>query len=166
LRALINATEKVPYIVFMIAIIPLTRIIIGSGEGSVAAVVPLTLASIPYFAKFSENAINLVPKGLIEAARAVGASSFQIVYKVLIPEALPNIISGLTTILTHLVGYSTIAGVLGAGGLGSLIIHKGYLTFQTDYVVAIVLTLVLLIQMIQSCGNYIASGSLHKNSSA
>lgn len=166
LNLLVRTARSIPYIVFMIATIPLTRMIMGSNEGSIAAVIPLTLASIPYFAQASEKAINKVQPGLVEAAQAIGASPLQIIYKVLIPEALPNIINALTATLIHLIGYSTIAGALGSGGLGYLIIHKGYQAFHTDYVIATVITLIALIQIIQACGNYIAHGSSNRNSNA
>jgi len=164
LHFIIRTTRSIPYIVFMISIIPFTRLVAGSIEGSVAAVIPLTLASIPYFAQLSEKAISKAPVGLIEAALAIGASPLQIIYKVLIPEALPNIIAALTNTLIHLIGYSTIAGALGGGGLGNLIIDKGYQTFHTNYVIATVIVLVVLVQAIQICGDYIANGSVHKNS--
>jgi len=163
LRLLINTTRSVPYMVLMIAVIPFTRFVVGVNEGSVAAVVPLTLAAIPHFAQFSEKALNRVPAGLIEAAKAVGASSFQIIYKILIPEALSNIIKGLTVTLVHLIGYSSIAGAIGAGGLGGLIIEKGHLDFHLDYVLATVVTLIALVHIIQSCGDYIANGNMRQN---
>ena len=166
LGILINTTRRIPYIVFMIALIPVTRTITGSGEGSMSAIFPLTLAAIPYFAALCAEAIANVQPGLIDAARAVGASSFQILYKVLIPESLPGIINALTTTLIHLIGYSTIAGALGAGGLGSLIIEKGYQSFHADYVLATVVTLIALAQLIQVCGDYIANGSIQKSNPA
>ena len=161
---LIKTTRRIPYIVLMIAMIPVTRFITGSGEGCVAAIIPLTIASIPFFAELSEKAINKISSGLIEAAKAVGASRIQIIYKVLIPEALPEIIRGLTATLTHLVAYSTIAGALGGGGLGSLMIHKGYYSFHSEYVIAIVILLIGLSKAIQSCGEYIVNGTLNHDS--
>ncbi len=166
LSFVISIAHKVPYIGLMIALIPLTRFIMGTGEGSVAAILPLTLAAIPYFTQLCEKALNKVPRGLIEAAKAAGASPLQIIYKVLIPEALPNIILALTTTLTHLIGYSTMAGALGGGGLGSLMIHKGYQDFHSEYVIAAVILLIALIQIIQLCGDYIANGNLPNNSNA
>lgn len=165
LAGLLNITRSIPYIALMIAVIPFTRFIAGSIDGCVAAVVPLTLASIPYFAQLCEKAINKIEPGLIKAARMAGASPLQIIYKILIPEALPAIIKSFTIILTHLVGYSTIAGTLGAGGLGTLMIQNGYQTFHADYVVSAMVLLVVLIKMIQSCGDYIVHGTLHKNPS-
>ena len=166
LHFVVRTTRSIPYIVFMICLIPFTRLVAGSIEGSMAAVIPLTLASIPYFAQLSEKAISKAPAGLIEAALAIGASPIQIIYKVLIPEALPNIISALTSTLIHLIGYSTIAGALGGGGLGGLMIQKGYQSFHADYVIATVIILVALVQTVQICGDYIANGSLHKSSNA
>lgn len=163
---LLTTTRQVPYIVLMIALIPLTRFIIGSIEGSVAAIIPLTLAALPTFIQCCEKAIHKVPTGLMEAAKAAGASSWQMVYKVLIPEALPNIIHGLTMTLTHLIGYSTIAGALGGGGFGTLMIYKGYQTFQIEYVLATMFALVALMQIIQTCGYYIANGNNKQGSNA
>jgi D-methionine transport system permease protein len=162
LRFVVNTTSSVPYIVLMIATIPLTRAITGSGEGTIAALVPLTLAAVPLFARYTEQAINDVPKGIIEAAQSVGATTVQIVYKVLIPEALHNIINGLTITLIHLIGYSTIAGALGSGGLGAFVITTGYPNFQLGYVLTSVLILLGLIQLIQICGNYIVHGSFKR----
>jgi len=164
LNFLLNTTRSIPYIVLMIAVIPFTHFVVGSVDGCVAAVIPLTLAAVPHFAQLCEKAISRIQPGLIEAAEAAGASSFQIIYKILIPEALPNIIKGLTITLTHLVGYSTIAGALGAGGLGAIMIQKGYQAFHIDYVLITLFLLIALVQIIQSCGNYIVHGSIHTSS--
>lgn len=162
----VNTMRSLPYIVFMILIIPFTQLLVGSYEGSIAAVVPLTLAAIPYFSQLCEKSINRIQPGIIEAAKAVGATPFQIVYKVLIPEALPNIVKALTLTLVHLIGYSTIAGAIGAGGLGGLMIVKGYQAFHFDYVCATVITLMALIHIIQLCGNYIANGHISHRTNA
>lgn len=162
----INTMRSLPYIVFMIAIIPFTQFLVGAYEGCIAAVVPLTLAAVPYFAQLCEKSINRIQPGIIEATKAIGATPFQIIYKVLIPEALPNIIKALTMTLVHLIGYSTVAGAIGAGGLGSLIICNGYQVFHFDYVLATVISLIALIHIIQFCGNYIANGNLNHNSNA
>ena len=159
LSVLIHTTRNIPYVAFMVALIPLTKWVIGTSEGSIAAIVPLTLAAIPFFAEACESAINKLQPGLIEAARSVGATSFQILYKVLIPEALPSIISGLTSTLTRLVGYSTIAGALGGGGLGGLIVLRGYQNFQPEFVWGTLLILLALVLSIQTCGDYIANGN-------
>ena len=110
-------------------------------------------------------AISRLPSGFIEMAESLGASSIQIIYKILIPEALPNIVKGLSGTLTHLIGYSTIAGALGCGGLGSLLIQKGYHLFQVEYVLTTLLIMVVLTHLIQLCGNYIAHGSVQVNAS-
>lgn len=162
LHFFINTTSSIPYIILMITLIPFTRLLIGTEEGSVAAVVPLTLAAIPLFTRLTSNAISHVPKGLIEAAQSVGASPLQIIYKVLIPEALPKIIAALTTTLVHIVGYSVIAGALGGGGLGALAIHKGYYSFQADYMLATIITLMAITKIIQACGDYIVYGNFKK----
>jgi D-methionine transport system permease protein len=162
LHFIIRILLSISYIVFMVAIIPLTHLIAGPIDSSGSAIIPLTLAAIPYFAKLSEEAISKIHTGLIEATLAIGASPLQIIYKVLIPEALPNIIRALTSTLIYLTGCSNIAGMLGAGGLGSLIIRKGYHSFHIDYVIAIVIIVIALVQIIQICGDYIANGSAHK----
>lgn len=163
LKIFINITSSIPYVILMVATIPLTQAMMGSEEGSIAAILPLTLAAIPLFAQSTANALNQVPKGLIEAAESVGATPFQIIYKVLVPESLPNIIHALTGTLVHLVGFSAIAGALGAGGLGGLAVHKGYYSFQTDYIIAIVVTLMIIIHIIQACGDYIVYGNFKKS---
>jgi D-methionine transport system permease protein len=162
LKVFINTTSSIPYIILMVAAIPLTRLLVGTEEGSLAAIVPLTLAAVPQFAKLTAAALDKIPKGLIEAAESVGASPLQIIYKVLIPEALPNIINILTSTLVQLVGYSAIAGALGAGGLGGLAVLKGYSSFQADYVLAVLIVLMAIIQIIQVCGDYIVYGTFKK----
>jgi D-methionine transport system permease protein len=164
LHFLIGTSRSIPYIAFTIALIPLTRMIVGSDEGSLAAIIPLTLAAIPHFAQLCEKALSRVSPGLIEAAKSLSATPLQIIYKILIPEALPNIIQGLTITLVHLIGYSTIAGALGGGGLGYLLIYRGYQNFQPNYVVSTLALLIVLVQIIQLCGNYIASGTAEVNS--
>jgi D-methionine transport system permease protein len=139
-------------------------LIVGSAEGAIAAIIPLTLAATPYFALLCEEAIQSVPTGIVETARSIGASPTQIIYKVLLPEALPNIIKGLTSMLVHLVGYSTIAGAIGSGGLGELMIHKGYQTFHWEYVLITVAMMIALVRIIQSCGDYIANGTASSSS--
>jgi D-methionine transport system permease protein len=159
LQVFLTTTRSVPYVALMISVIPLTQWITGSKEGCFAAILPLTLAAIPYFTDLSERAIHRVPLGLIEAAESMGASRWQIIYKVLFPEALPNIIKGLTQTITHLIGYSTIAGALGCGGLGSLLIQQGYHVFQIEYVLTTLILMVALTHLIQRCGHYIADGN-------
>lgn len=162
LNTLVRISNGIPYLVFMVALIPITRFLMGTQEGIFATLLPLTCAAIPFFARLVDQSIHKVPIGLVEASKAYGASNWQIVYKVLIPEALPNIIMGLTTTLIHLVGYSVIAGALGGGGLGGLILQKGYQIFQVDYVLGTLILLLLLIQLIEACGGYIVHGSFNR----
>jgi len=162
LSLIMKTALSIPYLVFMIALIPFTRYLTGAQEGTLAAILPLTLAGIPHFAKLTENAINKIPQGLIETAQSVGATPFQTIYKVLIPEALPEIIQGLTSTLNHLLGFSLIAGTIGAGGLGNLVIVKGYYKFQVEYIAATIAILMLLTLILHLCGNYIIHGNLKK----
>lgn len=161
LSVIVNATRSVPFIILLIAIIPLTRFIMGTSIGVHAVIVPLSLAAIPFFARTVETALQEVPSGLIEAARSMGATRYQIITKVLIPESLPGIISGLTLTLVSLVGYSAMAGFNGSGGLGTLAINHGYLRYDTQIIIITVLILIVLVQLIQSLGDYIAKKLLH-----
>lgn len=156
LSAIVNATRSVPFIILMIAILPLTRLIVGTSIGVHAVIVPLSLAAIPFFARTVEMALQEVPEGLIEAARSMGATQLQIILKVLIPESLPGIVSGLTLTLVSLVGYSAMAGFNGSGGLGTLAINHGYNRYDTQIILITVLILIVLVQLIQSLGDYIA----------
>ena len=138
----------------MVAIIPLTRLIAGTSIGTTAAIVPLTIAAIPYTARMVETSIREVPFGLIEAAESMGASPFQIIKKVLIPEALPSIIENITVVVVTLIGSSAMAGTIGGGGVGDLAIRYGYQRFQADVMVATILVLIVVVQLIQFiCSN-------------
>jgi D-methionine transport system permease protein len=160
----LKAANSVPYIALMITLIPFTQWLTDGKEGCSAAILPLSLAAIPYFSDITEKAISNLPLGFIETAESLGASQFQIISKILLPEALPNIVKGLSGTLTHLLGYSTIAGALGCGGLGSLLIHKGYYFFHVEYVLTTLLIMIVLTHLIKVCGNYIAHGGVHANS--
>ena len=153
----VNATRSTPFIILVVAIIPLTRLIAGTSIGTTAAIVPLTIASAPFIARLIETAIREVDAGLIEAARAMGAAPFQIVRKVLIPEAMPGIILGLTLAVVSLIGYSAMVGAVGGEGLGDLGIRYGYQRFMPEVMLAVVVILILLVQAVQSCGEWIAS---------
>lgn len=156
LGAIINAARSTPFIILMVAIIPFTRIIVGTSIGTNAAVVPLTIAAAPFVARVVESALKEVDAGLIEAAQAMGASPSQIILKVLIPEAMPSIILGLTLTVISLIGYSAMAGAIGGGGLGDLAIRYGYQRFRADVMLATVVILIALVQMVQSSGDYFA----------
>jgi D-methionine transport system permease protein len=157
LGLVVNAARSTPFIILVVAIIPLTRLIAGTSIGSTAAIVPLTIAAAPFIARLIETAIREVDAGLIEAARAMGATPGQIVRKVLIPEAMPGIILGLTLAVVSLIGYSAMVGAVGGGGLGDLGIRYGYQRFMPEVMLAVVVILILLVQAVQSLGEWIAS---------
>ncbi|MBP2549984.1 D-methionine transport system permease protein [Neorhizobium galegae] len=152
----VNATRSTPFIILVVAIIPFTRAIAGTSIGTSAAIVPLTLATIPFVARLIEAAIREVDRGLIEAARAMGASRWQIVTKVLIAEARPGITLALTLTLVSLIGYSAMVGAVGGGGLGDLGIRYGYQRFMPEVMAAVVVVLILLVQAVQSAGDALA----------
>lgn len=156
LGLVVNATRSVPFIILVVAIIPFTRALAGTSIGTTAAIAPLTVAAIPFIARLVENAIREVDSGLIEAARAMGATPFQIIRKVLIPEALPGIALGLTLALVSLIGYSAMVGAVGGEGLGDLGIRYGYQRFMPEVMAAVVVILVVLVQLVQSVGEGIA----------
>jgi D-methionine transport system permease protein len=146
----------------LVAVIPLTRLITGSSIGTAAAIVPLTLAAAPFVARLVESALREVDHGLVEAAQAMGASTRQIVFKVLLPEALPGIVAALTITLVSLTGYSAMAGAIGGGGLGDLGIRYGYQRFLPEVMAAVVLALVLFVQVLQSAGDRLVRRLSHK----
>jgi D-methionine transport system permease protein len=156
LGAVVNATRSTPFIILVVAIIPFTRLVAGSSIGTTAAIVPLTVAAIPFIARLVEAAIREVDGGLIEAARAFGASPLQIVLKVLVPEALPGIVLGLTLAAVSLIGYSAMVGAVGGGGLGDLGIRYGYQRFMPEMMAAVVVVLIVLVQVVQSLGDILA----------
>ncbi|EAX49016.1 binding-protein-dependent transport systems inner membrane component [Thermosinus carboxydivorans Nor1] len=156
LGAIVNATRSTPFIILMVAIIPLTRLIVGTSIGTDAAIVPLSIAAIPFVGRIVESALKEVDYGVIEAAQAMGASPLQIIAKVLIPEALPSIVLGLTITVISLIGYSAMAGAIGGGGLGDLAIRYGYQRFRADIMLATVIILIAQVQLIQSCGDWLA----------
>lgn len=157
LGLVVNATRSVPFIILVVAIIPFTRAIVGTSIGTNAAIVPLTLAAIPFIARLVENAIREVDAGLIEAARAMGATPLQIIRKVLIPEALPGITLGLTLAVVSLIGYSAMVGAVGGQGLGDLGIRYGYQRFMPEVMAAVVVILIVMVQLVQSIGEWIAA---------
>jgi len=156
LGLIVNATRSTPFIILVVAIVPLTRLIVGTSIGTRAAVVPLTIAAIPFIARVVEAAIREVDQGLVEAARAFGASPLQIVRKVLLPEALPALTLALTLTLVSLLGYSAMVGAVGGGGLGDLGIRYGYQRFMPEVMAAVVIVLIVLVQGVQTLGEVIA----------
>lgn len=156
LAFIVNVIRSIPFIILMVAIIPLTRLIAGTSIGTTAAIVPLTLAAIPYTARMVETSIREIPLGLIEAAESMGASPFQIIRKVLIPEALPSVIQNMTVVIVSLIGSSAMAGTIGGGGLGDLAIRYGYQRFQADVMITTIIVLVIIVQFMQFTGNLLS----------
>ena len=153
LGAIVNATRSIPFIILMVAIIPFTRMVVGTSIGTTAACVPLTLAAIPFLARLVETSIKDIQFGVIEAAQSMGASPFQIIRKVLLPEALPTIIDNVTVLIVNLIGYSAMAGAMGGGGLGDIAIRYGYQRFQGDIMLATIIILIIMVQVIQMIGD-------------
>lgn len=159
LEVLINTLRSFPFIILMILVFPLSRIIVGTTIGSTAAIVPLSISAAPFVARMIEGALNEVDKGLIEASSSMGASNLTIIFKVMIPETMPYIIHGLTVTVISLIGFSAMAGTIGAGGLGDLAIRFGYQRFKTDIMVYSVIVIIIVVQIIQSLGNYLVNRS-------
>lgn len=157
LGAVVNLTRSLPFIILLVVLIPFTRWIVGTSIGPTAAIVPLTLAAVPFFARVTESALREVPSGVIEAAQAMGSSDWQIVRKVMIKEAMPGLVLGIALTLISLVGYSAMAGAVGGGGLGDLAIRYGYQRFETEVMLATVVLLVAFVQVVQSVGDRIAA---------
>ena len=155
LDLIINVLRSFPFIILIVFIIPLTRAIVGTPIGETAAIVPLTIAAAPFVARIIESALKEVDSGVIEAAKSFGASNSQIIFKVMIKEAVPSIISGLTLTIINIIGYSAMAGSVGAGGLGKVAISYGYQRYQTDVMIVTVIILIIIVQGLQSLGNYL-----------
>ena len=155
LEMIINTLRSFPFIILMICLFPLSRIIVGTTIGSTAAIVPLSISAAPFVARMIEGALNEVDRGLIEASSSMGASNSTIILKVMIPETMPHIIHGITVTVISLIGFSAMAGTIGAGGLGDLAIRFGYQRFKTDIMIYSVIVIILLVQVLQSFGNYL-----------
>ena len=162
LSILINITRSIPFVILMIFIIPFTRLVVGSSIGTNAAIVPLVVAAIPFFARLVEGSILEVNPGVIEAGVSMGASPLEIVLKILIPEAMPSLVLNVTVTIINIIGYSAMAGAVGGGGLGYLAIGYGYHRFQTDVMFATVIILIILVQLIQISGNKISNSIYRK----
>ncbi|MFY9321318.1 MAG: methionine ABC transporter permease [Bacillota bacterium] len=152
----VNIGRSIPFVILMVAIMPFTRLLTGTSIGTTAAIVPLTVAAIPFVARMVETSLREVDQGVIEAAQAMGSSPWEIISKVLIPEAMPSLISGVTITAINLIGYSTMAGAIGGGGLGDLAVRYGYQRFRGDVMFATVVILVLLVQGVQMFGGTLA----------
>ncbi|MCC8058813.1 MAG: ABC transporter permease [Synergistaceae bacterium] len=151
----VNLLRSFPFIILLIAIIPLTRLIAGTSIGSTASIVPLTIAATPFVARLMEGSLLEVDRGVVEAARSFGASTTQIIFGVMIKEAMPALVLNWAIVAINLLGYSAMAGVVGGGGLGDLAIKYGYNRFQTDVMVYSVAILIVIVQVIQYAGNYV-----------
>ncbi|MEJ6079219.1 ABC transporter permease [Vibrio sp. 1-Bac 57] len=162
LGIVVNIGRSIPFIILLVALIPVTRFIVGSSIGTAAAIVPLTIGAIPFIARLVEGALLEVPSGLVEAAQAMGAKPMQIIKKVLLPEALPGIINAVTITLVTLVGYSAMAGTVGGGGLGDVGIRYGYQRFDATVMMITIVILVILVQMIQSLGDHLVKRVDHR----
>lgn len=161
LGVIVNIARSVPFVILMIAVFPLSKFIVGTTLGSKAAIVPLTVAAIPFVARMVETCLKEIDKGVIEAAISMGASELQIIYKVLIPESIPSIVATITTTIISIIGYSAMAGTIGGGGLGSIAIIYGYQRYREDILVISVILMVILVQIVQTIGN-ILSKKLNK----
>jgi D-methionine transport system permease protein len=162
LGAVINGFRSVPFIILLVALIPLTRMIVGTALGTWAAIVPLAIAATPYYARIAEVSLREVDRGLIDAVRAMGGSRWTIIREVLVPEALPGIVAGFTVTLVTLIGASAMAGAIGAGGLGDLAIRYGYQRFETNVMIAVVIVLIVLVCGIQWLGDRLMTRLDHK----
>ncbi|NLC53608.1 MAG: ABC transporter permease [Firmicutes bacterium] len=162
LSIVINVGRSLPFIILLVAIIPFTRWLVGTSIGTAGAIVPLTVSAIPFMARVVETALLEVDWGVIEAAQAMGGSTGQIITKVLIPEAVPGLVLGVTMVAVSLISYSAMAGAVGGGGLGDLAIRYGYQRFRGDIMFITVLVLVVMVQSIQSFGGWLASRLNHR----
>lgn len=162
LGAIVNAGRSIPFIILMVAIIPFTRMVVGTSIGTTAACVPLTLSAIPFLARLVETSIKEVNFGVIEAAQTMGASPFQIIKKVLLPESKSNIVDNVTVLVVNLISYSAMAGAIGGGGLGDIAIRYGYQRFQGDVMIATIIILIVMVQVCQMIGDTISRRLNHK----
>ena len=156
LGVIVNILRSVPFLILLVAVIPLTRAIVGTSIGSTATIVPLVIAAAPFIARLVESSIKEVDKGVIEAAQSMGASPFQIIWKVMLPEARPSLVVGSAIAITTILSYSAMAGFVGGGGLGDLAIKYGYYRYQNDVMLITVLVLVVLVQIFQEVGMRLA----------
>ncbi|MEU4223993.1 MULTISPECIES: methionine ABC transporter permease [Nonomuraea] len=162
LGVVVNVGRSLPFIVLMIAIIPFTRLVVGTTIGTAAVVVPLTVGAVPFFARLVETALREVGADVVQAAQAMGAGRTTIVRKVLLPEALPGLVAAVTVTVVALIGYSAMAGTIGGGGLGDLAVRYGYQRFETLLMIVTVVLLIVLVQLIQSLGDLVARRLSHR----
>lgn len=159
---IVNVLRSFPFIILMILLIPLSRIIVGTSIGTKATIVPLSIAAAPFVARIIESALKEVDPGVVQAARAMGSTNWQIIRKVLIPEALPALVSGITLTIINLIGYSAMAGAIGGGGLGDLAIRYGYQRFRPSYMVAAVIVILVMVELVQVIGDKLSGHLMAK----
>ena len=159
INVIINLLRSIPFLILMIMVFPLSRLLIGTAVGTTATIVPLVVAAFPFVARLVETSLRELDEGVVEAAQSMGATPFQIITKVMIPECLPGLISSMTTALTTILGYSAMSGVIGGGGLGKIALSYGYYRYQTNIMVVCVILLVLLVQAFQTVGTLWATKS-------
>ncbi len=162
LSRIVNILRSFPFLILMIVLMPLARIILGTTIGTKAAVVSLSIAAAPFVARIIETSLTEVDPGVVQAAKAMGSTNWQIITRVMLPEALPGLVSGLTLTVINLIGYSAMAGTIGGGGLGDLAIRYGYQRFRSDVMIAAVVVTILLVEIVQFLGNKIASSLLKR----
>ncbi len=162
LGSIINVGRSLPFIVLLIALIPFTRVIVGTTLGSTAAVVPITIGAFPFFARIVESALDEVDKGRIEAILSMGGNAWHVISKVLLPEALPALLAGITLTIVMLIGFSSMAGVIGGGGLGDLAIRYGYQRFNDQVMIGTVVIMVAMVQLVQSTGDRLVRRLAHR----
>ena len=158
----LNILRSFPFIILMIVLMPLSRLIIGTSIGTMATVIPLSIAAAPFVARVIESALKEVDPGVVQAAKAMGSTNWQIILKVLIPEAMPSLVSGVTLTIINLIGYSAMAGAIGGGGLGDLAIRYGYQRFSPSYMVCAVVVIIVMVELIQFIGDRISSRLIAK----
>ena len=152
LTRIVNALRSFPFIILMIVLFPLSRVVVGTSIGTKATIVPLSIAAAPFVARIIESALKEVDKGVVQAARAMGSTTMQIIFKVLIPEALPSLIDGVTLTIINVIGYSAMAGAIGGGGLGDLAIRYGYQRFRSEIMAIAVVVILLMVELVQMLG--------------
>lgn len=157
LNIIINVGRSIPFIILIVAVIPITSFIVSTTIGKVAAVVPLSIAAVPFVARIIDNALKELDKGVIEAAQSFGASNIQIIFKVLLPESAQAIINAITLTVISLIGYTAMAGVIGAGGLGYVAINYGYTKYRYDILYLTLIIIIIIVQLVQFIGNLLAN---------
>lgn len=162
LGRIVNVLRSFPFIILMIVLFPLSRIILGTSIGTTAAIVPLSIAAAPFVARVIESALKEVDPGVVQAAKSMGSTNWQIIIKVLIPEALPSLVAGITLTIINLIGYSAMAGAIGGGGLGDLAIRYGYQRFRGDVMIVSVIVILVMVELVQVIGDKVVAKLMEK----